>query len=126
MPSLNLPLTSILNVAGTFNQVLPKAIATAISVEPIPVANAPSAPDVQVCESAPTSISPGFTNVSISLWWQTPAPTSDNTAPYSLAKSLKTVCVFESSFLGLGDAWSINNIVLSGLFSFSFPSFLNS
>ena len=48
MPSLNFPLTSILNVAGTFNQVLPKAIATAISVEPIPVAKAPSAPDVQV------------------------------------------------------------------------------
>ena len=61
MPLLNLPFTIILNVCGTLSQVLPSAIATAISVEPIPVANAPSAPDVQVCESAPTRISQGLT-----------------------------------------------------------------
>ena len=48
IPFLNLPLTSILNVAGTLSHVLPSAIATAISVDPIPVANAPRAPDVQV------------------------------------------------------------------------------
>ena len=119
-------MTSILNVCGTFNQVLPNAIATAISVEPIPVANAPKAPDVQVCESAPTNISLGLTKVSTNLWWQTPAPTSDNTAPYSLEKFLKTVWVFDNSLRGLGDAWSMKRIVLSGLNNFSFPNFLNS
>ncbi len=56
----------------------------------MPVAKAPKAPDVQVCESAPTRISPGFTKLSINLWWQTPSPISESTAPYSLANSLMT------------------------------------
>ena len=48
-------------VGGTLNQVFSIALETAMSVEPIPVANAPSAPEVHVWESAPTNISPGLT-----------------------------------------------------------------
>ena len=47
-PIENLPLTITLNVAGTFSQVFPKAMATAISVDPMPVAKADNAPEVQV------------------------------------------------------------------------------
>ena len=50
-------------------------------------------------------------------------PTSDNTAPYSFAKLRNVVCMLDNSFFGLGEAWSINRIVLSGLLSLSFPSF---
>ena len=46
---------------GTLNQAFPVAIPAAISVEPIPVENAPSAPYVQVCESAPITTSPHVT-----------------------------------------------------------------
>jgi len=46
-------------VAGILNQVIPDAKIAAMSVAPTPVANAPKAPRVQVCESAPAMISPG-------------------------------------------------------------------
>jgi len=45
---LNLPLRLNLIALGTLSHVLPVAIAAAISVEPIPVENAPRAPYVQV------------------------------------------------------------------------------
>jgi len=43
-PLINLPLYTNLIVAGTFIQMSPVAIAVAISVEPMPVAKAPTAP----------------------------------------------------------------------------------
>ena len=44
------------------NHAFPIAIPQAISVEPTPVENAPSAPYVQVCESAPITTSPETTS----------------------------------------------------------------
>ncbi len=45
-----------------------------MSVEPIPVANAPAAPYMQVCESEPITISPGAAcPFSSTTWWQTPS-----------------------------------------------------
>ena len=58
-PAGHLPVSFTRKLSGTRNQVLPKAMATATSVEPIPVAKAPRAPPVQVCESEPTSTAPG-------------------------------------------------------------------
>ena len=59
-PSAKAPSTSMRNVSGTRSQVLPVAMPTATSVLPMPVANAPSAPAMQVCESAPMTRSPGL------------------------------------------------------------------
>ena len=55
----NCPVTSTLMVCGTRNQFLPRANIVAISEEPMPVAKAPNAPALTVCESAPVTISPG-------------------------------------------------------------------
>ncbi len=64
--------------SGTFSQILPVANTAAASVEPMPVAKAPNAPYVQVCESAPTITVPGVTwPFSGMTWWQMPPwPTS--------------------------------------------------
>ena len=43
-------------------QTFPVANIAAMSVGPTPVANAPLAPSVVVCESVPTTKHPGFTN----------------------------------------------------------------
>ena len=59
-PSAKAPSTSMRNVSGTRSQVLPLAMPTATSVLPMPVANAPRAPAMQVCESAPITRSPGL------------------------------------------------------------------
>ena len=59
-PAARAPRTSMRSVSGTRSQVLPLAMPTATSVEPIPVAKAASAPAVHVCESAPMTRSPGF------------------------------------------------------------------
>ena len=56
-----LPTSSNLMAEGTLNQALPVTIAAAMSVEPTPVENAPSAPYVQVWESAPIIASPATT-----------------------------------------------------------------
>ena len=55
------PLNTTLIDSGTLNQLPPVIIPKEISVEPIPVENAPNAPCVQVCESAPIITSPGNT-----------------------------------------------------------------
>ena len=47
-------------VSGTLNHSCPVANTIAISVDPIPVENAPSAPCVHVCESHPTTTVPGM------------------------------------------------------------------
>ena len=62
----SLPLTHVFNLPvrtnwmadGTLNHAFPVAMPAAISVEPTPVENAPSAPYVHVCESAPIITSP--------------------------------------------------------------------
>ncbi|OPZ68468.1 MAG: hypothetical protein BWY81_00835 [Firmicutes bacterium ADurb.Bin467] len=56
--SLPLRLTRI--ASGTLNHAVPVAMPAAMSVEPTPVANAPSAPCVQVWLSAPMTASPGL------------------------------------------------------------------
>jgi len=58
-PAGHWPVSFTRKLSGTRNQVLPKAMATATSVEPMPVAKAPSAPPVQVWLSEPTRIAPG-------------------------------------------------------------------
>src|SRR5487761_235261 len=67
-----------LSVSGTRNQSSPSANTHARSVEPMPVAKLLSAPYVQLCESAPTTSSPGSTRpFSGSTVWQIPpCPTS--------------------------------------------------
>ena len=55
------PLTTNLIDEGTLNHASPVAMPAAASVEPTPVANAPSAPYVQVWQSAPMITSPGPT-----------------------------------------------------------------
>ena len=64
------------NVSGTRNQFLPNAIATATSLEPMPVPKAPSAPAVTLWESEPTTTVPGRAYRSATSWWHTPSPTS--------------------------------------------------
>ena len=56
------PVNSTLIAAGTLNHAFPVAIPAAMSVLPTPVENAPSAPYVQVCESAPMITSPATVN----------------------------------------------------------------
>ncbi len=51
------------------NHVFPVAKTIAISVAPMPVAKAPKAPYVHVCESAPTITVPGLTNPSSGSTW---------------------------------------------------------
>ena len=51
-------------VPGTACQNLPDARQAAMSVEPSPVPNAPSAPYVHVCESPPAITEPGTTQPS--------------------------------------------------------------
>src|SRR5208283_4255001 len=60
----------------------PNLSAKPISVEPMPVANAPTAPYMQVWELAPTMISPGAARpFSRTTWWQTPSVISWIMAP---------------------------------------------
>ena len=56
-----LPIKLNLIADGTLNQALPVTMPAAISVLPTPVENAPSAPYVQVWESAPMTASPATT-----------------------------------------------------------------
>ena len=58
------PANSTSIVPGTICQKLPSAIAPAMSVAPRPVPKEPSAPYVQLCESAPTITEPGTTQPS--------------------------------------------------------------
>jgi len=53
-----LPVSTNLIAEGTLNHASPVAIPAAMSVEPTPVENAPSAPYVHVWESAPIITSP--------------------------------------------------------------------
>ena len=57
-------ISSVMNfiAEGTLNHASPFAIPAARSVEPTPVENAPSAPYVHVCESAPITASPAATS----------------------------------------------------------------
>ncbi len=59
-PGASTPETSMRYVSGTRSQVLPLTMPTATSVLPMPVAKAPRAPAMQVCESAPITRSPGL------------------------------------------------------------------
>ncbi len=64
-------------LSGTFSHVSPVRINAAASVRSMPVANTPSAPYMQVCESLPTTSVPGTASpFSTITWWQTPVPTS--------------------------------------------------
>ena len=56
-----LPVSTNLMALGTLNQISPVAMPVATSVVPMPVENAPSAPYVQVWESAPMMHSPAVT-----------------------------------------------------------------
>ncbi|HKI93268.1 MAG TPA: hypothetical protein VJ986_13280 [Gaiellaceae bacterium] len=60
------PVSSTTIVSGTCCQNEPSARHDAMSVEPRPVPNAPSAPYVHVCESPPAITAPGVTHPS----WQ--------------------------------------------------------
>ena len=60
-PSLNFPVSSKRIVSGTMTQEVPVTMPYKKSVHPIPVPKAPSAPYVQVWESAPMISSPGHT-----------------------------------------------------------------
>ncbi len=78
-PGDSAPLTSTWTVSGTLSQRLPVAQTPAISVAPMPVANAPTAPDVVVCESVPRTSWPGLDRRSSTIsWWQMPSPASKN------------------------------------------------
>ena len=60
-------------VGGTFSQSLPVPMTNPASVLPIPVANSPNAPAVQVWLSVPSSTSPGRVCPSSgSAMWHTP------------------------------------------------------
>ena len=69
----NFPSNVNLIVSGTFTQSFPVPRIKAASVFPIPVANSPKAPAVQVCESVPKRTSPGLVCPSCaSAVWHTP------------------------------------------------------
>ncbi|MGC4113799.1 MAG: hypothetical protein QM765_03890 [Myxococcales bacterium] len=73
----SLPLSVTLMVGGHLSQVSPVKMSEAASVRSMPVAKAPSAPYMQVCESLPTTNWPGRARpFSTMIWWQTPFPTS--------------------------------------------------
>ena len=73
-PRCGVPVQLTRIVSGTFSHVCPVTSTPSISVEPTPVANAPSAPPMQVCESVPRTMLPGRTlPVSAITWWQGPA-----------------------------------------------------
>ena len=120
-PSAKAPETSMRNVSGTRSQVLPLAMPTATSVLPMPVANAPKAPAMQVCESAPMTRSPGLAKLSATRWWQTPISTSLSVAPDSAQKARMVFCALASSLRGAGAAWSMKN-THSGALTRSAPS----
>ena len=69
----NVPFSTNRIVCGTLTSSLPVPITKPASVLPMPVANAPSAPCVHVCESVPKITIPGFTcPFSGRPTWQTP------------------------------------------------------
>ena len=75
-------------VSGTRSHTFPVRKAPARSAEPIPVAKAPTAPQVTVWLSAPTTRSPGLTRpVSIATWKLIPPPTGRSSTPCSAAKA---------------------------------------
>ncbi len=87
-PAPGLPSSNTLTTSGTRNQTRPLSRAPARSAEPTPVAKAPTAPHITVCESAPTTRSPGDTLlVSRATWKLMPPPTGSSCTPCRLAKS---------------------------------------
>src|SRR6266516_6512562 len=62
------------------------AMASATSSPPAPIAIDPHAPEVGVCESAPSRVAPGRANRSVWTWWQIPLPARENLMPYLDAK----------------------------------------
>ena len=69
----SLPVKTTRMVGGTFNQVFPVPSTKPASVFPMPVANSPKAPAVQVWLSVPSSTSPGRVCPSSGkAMWQTP------------------------------------------------------
>ena len=126
---LSLPLNSTLIVSGTLNQVSPDAMPQARSVEPTPVANAPNAPYVQVCESAPIIKSPAVTMpasgksaCSIPI-----LPTSKKfSSSCSFANSLIILTCSADLMSLLGTKWSGTKTHLDLSKTFLQPIFLNS
>ena len=77
-----------------------------MSVAPTPVANAPNAPGVTLCESAPTTISPGRTASSHISWWQMPQPISENCMDIFFANSRSSCWRVAVVLLFAGTIWS--------------------
>ena len=61
IPKGSFPLYSTAIASGTWIQDEPRTIATTMSAPPSPMATAPSPPWLEVCESAPSTTSPGRT-----------------------------------------------------------------
>ena len=89
----------------------------AASVEPMPVAKAPNAPYVQVCESAPTISAPGSTwPFSGMTWWHIPPlPTSYRRIFCSLA-NLRIVLCSSAAFTDSAGTWWSRIITIFLLF----------
>ena len=114
-PSASAPVTSTRKVSGTRSHVRPLAMPTATSVLPMPVAKAPSAPAMQVCESAPITRSPGRAYDSATRWWHTPISTSLRVAPDERQKVRIVRCALASSLRGAGAAWSMKKTHVGAL-----------
>ena len=82
------PARTTLMLSGTRSHTFPVRKAPARSADPIPVAKAPTAPQVTVWLSAPTTRSPGLTRpVSSATWKLIPPPTGRSSTPCSAAKA---------------------------------------
>src|SRR3990170_2981224 len=120
-PTGRRPRSSKRIVSGTRNHCLPSAMATAVSVEPIPVAKAAIPAAVLVWESAPTITSPGFTYRSETRTWLIPSPTSASRHPVALTKSRSLLCIAAYSGRPGGPRWSNTIMARSGCFRVSLP-----
>ena len=114
-------------VSGTLNQSLPVCAAAATSAEPRPVEQALSAPYVHVCESAPTTRSPGITRPdSGTTWWHTPSPTSCMSMECARENSRIELCILDTSAEGLGELWSRTTAAPFDVLGPTNPSFVSS
>ena len=80
-PGSSRPRTVIFRLSGTRSHRTPSAQMLAISLRPMPAPKAPISPAWGVCESEPSTTSPGSDSPSsTSTWWQMPRPTSKKLA----------------------------------------------
>ena len=120
----SVPRMSTRIVSGTRSHNRPVAMTAAVSVAPIPAANAPTAPTMFVWLSLPITRSHGWAYPRSAMsWWTMPwSPTSWNRLiPCLWQKSRIVWCIFAISGVGGGTQWSSVTTIFSGSQTFIVP-----